>query len=182
MSSLPALLRDLILLRRGPQDLPYSPRLLITLCVGCLLLQAIAGTISTPAGFGDAFLSGLIELALIFAALRIGLYARGLGNRLVQAMSAIVGCNLVFAALSLPLLLMLGELPIESGRIDVEKITSNQFLIALALTALSVWQLAVNARTLRQSFNTTTFASIAAIFGWIVLLGMLLSLASAPAP
>jgi hypothetical protein len=172
--------RDILLLRRGPQDLPYSPRMLIGLCVACLMLQALAGTIPTAANFGDLLLSGMVELALMFAVLRIALHARGLGNRLVQTMSAIVGCNLIFTAASLPLLLMFGELPLESGRIVAEKITSAQFTTMLALAVLGFWQLRVNIHILRQSLNLTLLWALAAIFGWYGLLSLALSLVSGP--
>ena len=54
-------LRDVILLRRGPQDMPYSPRLLVWVCGASLLLQlAIASVLAIP---GDALGAGLIGLA-----------------------------------------------------------------------------------------------------------------------
>ena len=56
--------RDLVLLRRGPQDLPYSTQLLAVLAVACIVAQAIARTIPTPVGLGESFLSAVIETLL----------------------------------------------------------------------------------------------------------------------
>src|SRR5205807_994606 len=106
--------RDLVLLRRGPQDLPYSTQLLALLAGACIVVQAVARTIPAPVGLGESFLSSLIETLLVLAALRLALRARDLSSRFVQAASGLVGCNLIFTLINIPVALAFGKLPLEA--------------------------------------------------------------------
>lgn len=168
--------RDLVLLRRGPQDLPYSTQLLAMLVAACVVVQAVARTIPTPIGLGESFLSSLIETLLVLAALRIALRARDLGSRFVQAASGLVGCNLIFTLINLPVALAFGKIPIVAGRLAPDLITPTQMLLSPLILALGIWQLCAIANVLRHSLNLSFAGGIAVIFGWIALLSLLLSL------
>lgn len=172
--------RDLILLRRGPQDLPYSPQLLAVLAVACILVQAVARTIPAPVGLGESLLSSVIETLLILAALRLVLRTRNLGSRFVQAASGLIGCTLIFTLINLPVALAFGKIPIEAGRIVPEQVTPTQMLLSPLILALGIWQLAATANVLRHSLNLSFAGGIAVIFGWIVLLSVLLSVIAGP--
>ena len=167
---------DLVLLRRGPQDLPYSTQLLAVLIVACVVVQAVARTIPAPIGLGESFLSTLIETLLVLAALRLALRMRGLGSRFVQAGSGLVGCNLIFTLINIPVALAFGKFPIEAGRLVPEQVTPTQMMLFPLIFALGIWQLAAVANVLRHSLNLTLAGGIAVIFGWIALLSLLLSL------
>ena len=168
--------RDLILLRRGPQDLPYSTQLLATLAVACIVVQAVARTIPTPVGLGESFLSTLLETLLELAALRLVLRLRDLGSRFVQASSGLVGCNLIFTLINIPVALAFGKLPLEAGRLVPEQVTPTQMLLSPLILALGIWQLAAVANVLRHSLNLSFAGGIAVVFGWIALLSLLLGL------
>jgi hypothetical protein len=172
--------RDLVLLRRGPQDLPYSTQLLAVLAVACIVAQAVARTIPTPVGLGESFLSAIIETLLILATLRVGLRARDVGNRFVQSASGLLGCNLIFTLINLPVALAFGKIPLEAGRIVPEQVTPTQMLLSPLILALGIWQLAATANVLRHSLNLSFAGGIAVIFGWIALLSLLLSLIAGP--
>ncbi|MBS0515602.1 MAG: hypothetical protein JSS16_09025 [Proteobacteria bacterium] len=171
-----AIFRDLVLLRRGPQDLPYSPQLLAAMAVACIIVQAVARTIPAPAGLGESFLSTLLETLLVLAALRLVLRLRDLGSRFVQAATALVGCNLIFTLINLPVVLAFGKIPLEAGRLVPEQVTPTQMLLSPLILALGIWQLAAIANVLRHSLNLSFAGGIAVIFGWIALLSLLLSL------
>ena len=174
------LFRDLVLLRRGPQDLPYSTSLLTMLIAACIVVQAVARTIPVSIGLGESFVSTLIETVLVLAALRVALRARGLGSRFVQAATGLVGCDLIFALINIPVALAFGKFPIEAGRLVPEQVTPTQMMMFPLIFALGIWQLAATANVLRHSLNLTLGGGIAVIFGWIALLSLLLSLLAGP--
>ncbi|MBS0590066.1 MAG: hypothetical protein JSR65_05450 [Proteobacteria bacterium] len=180
MPSAVEIFRDILLLRRGPQDLPCSTQLLSVLAIACIAAQAIVRTIPAPVGLGESLLSSTLEIGLIVSALRLVLRLRGLGNRFVQAASGLLGVNLVFTLINLPVVLVFGRVPIEAGRIVAEQITPTQMLLSPLILVLGLWQLAVNAHVLRHSLNLSFAGGIAVIFGWIVLLSLLLSFLVAP--
>lgn len=174
------LFRDLVLLRRGPQDLPYSTQLLAVLTVACIVVQTVARTIPAPIGLGESFLSSLLETLLVLVALRMVLRMRDLGSRFVQAASGLVGCNLIFTLINIPVALAFGKIPLEAGRIVPEQITPTQMLLSPLILALGIWQLAAIANVLRHSLNLSFASGIAVIFGWIALLSLLLGLVAGP--
>lgn len=91
---------DLALLRRGPQDLPSSPVLLVLLAV----LSVAIGTVNGAQLFGglDAALgANLLDLALGMALLAGLLQFRGQIARWLQATSAFLGLGVLGGALML---------------------------------------------------------------------------------
>ena len=99
-----ALLRQLVelcLLRRGPQDLPYSPAGTWGVLGGLVMLQAALGA---GQGLAPAALALRAGITLLFTAVvaRGLLSARGLGHRAEQTVLALAGSNLLFVLASLP--------------------------------------------------------------------------------
>lgn len=141
-----AMARDVCLLRRGPQDLPYAPGLLgflivLTLAVN-LALQSVAdlGAFSTT----PHAIHVLVVVGLLYALMRIGNKA----GRFVQTAIAWMTVQIVFAVLSLPIVLdakdVLDETKMESG-----------WLLTLRLLALAlfIWQLVVRGHILRHALD-----------------------------
>lgn len=154
-------LRDVILLRRGPQDLPYSPRLLAAVCGASLLLQlAIAGVLAIP---GDALGAGLIGLAFNLGVLYLLLSLRGVRGRFVQAALALTSCAIVFAVLSVPIVILAGGKPPTP-----ETMTPLQALLGLLALPVVVWKLIVDAHILRHSLNLPFAAGLLIALFWIV--------------
>jgi len=180
MPSVVEIFRDLVLLRRGPQDLPYSNQLLAALAIACTVAQAVARAIPVPIGLGESFLSTLIETMLVLAALRLALRTRNLGSRFVQAASGLLGCNLIFTVINLPVALAFGKIPLEAGRLMPEHATTTQMLLSPLILALGIWQLAATANVLRHSLNLSLAGGIAVIFGWFALLSVLLGIIAGP--
>jgi len=97
------LLRDVIQLRRGPQDAPHSPGLLVALCAASLVLQlAIARLLKVE---GETLGAGILALAFNLGLLYLLLSVRKLSNRFVQAAFTLLGVAIVFQLLSLPIVI-----------------------------------------------------------------------------
>jgi drug/metabolite transporter (DMT)-like permease len=97
------LIWDICCLRRGPQDLPYAPVLLATVCAAFLGLEALLAMDVSTIGVGA------VALAINMSVLYSLLYARGVSNRFLQTATALFGCALLFALLMLPFQLLLGD-------------------------------------------------------------------------
>ena len=178
MSSVVETFRGILLLRRGPQDLPYSTQLLIALAAAYIVVQSFAQTIPTPVSLGQSLAATALATGLIVSALRLALRMRQLGNRFVQSAAALLGANLIFALINLPLTIAFGRYPIDdAGRIDTTQITSTQLMLTPVVLVLGIWQLVVVGSVLRHSLNLSLGAGIALIFGWLAALSLLLGLA-----
>lgn len=157
MKSLLELLRDLVLLRRAPQDLPYSPALF----AGALILSIVLDVAIErqfplrPAGaavtvlplavlFAAASLSALITVLLPYIALRL----RKFDARFVQTGTALLGTGLALELLALPARLMIGTFPAEP-----EQITGMQAFGSLIAIIVLGWMVVVHAHILRHALD-----------------------------
>ena len=104
------LIRDICLLRRGPQDLPYSVSLLAVVASAWLVLQ-LGVAVARAAPLDGVFAGAALELMFTLGALNVILTLRGLRNRFVQTATALLGCTLVFILLNVPILLLIGDPP-----------------------------------------------------------------------
>jgi hypothetical protein len=169
------LIRDICLLRRGPQDLPYSIPLLVAVAAGCVALQlgvAIARNLPLKGVLAGAVLWLLASLG----ALNLILNLRGLRNRFVQAGTALLGCAFVFTLLSMPIALLVGEPPTAP-----EQMTPLQVLIGIVSLPLLVWKIVVDAHVFRHSFDVPFLSGIVIALLWIIGAMALAGAAGAPA-
>ena len=156
------LLRDVIRLRRGPQDAPYSPRLLVGLCAASLLLQwAIARALNVE---GETLGAGIIALAFNLGVLFLLLNVRKLSNRFVQAGLTLLGCALAFQLLSLPIVLLAGGHPPASP----DHLTPAQALLGIVSLPIVIWKLIVDAHILRHSLDLPFLSGLVIALCWIV--------------
>jgi hypothetical protein len=141
-----ALARDVCILRRGPQDIPHAPGLLgflivLTLAVN-LALQAVAGL----GAFNSAphAIYVLVAVGLLYSLLRVA----DKHARFVQTASAWMATHIVFAALSLPIVLHAKDV------LDETK-TASPLLLALRVLALVllIWQFVVRGHILRHALD-----------------------------
>jgi hypothetical protein len=144
LSQLLPLIRDLVLLRRGPQDLPYSPALLALLVGATLVLDAVLAEHIVQVGLARMAFSLLPVLALTWLALRIGEKSA----RFVQAATSAVAAGLVLTLLAIPVLLGIGTLPA-----DPKQLTRAQSLFVLLALLFQVWDLAVVGHILRHALD-----------------------------
>jgi hypothetical protein len=156
------LLRDVIQLRRGPQDAPHSPRLLVTLCAASLLLQlAVARALNAD---GDTLAGGILALAFNFGLLFLLLAVRKLSNRFVQAALTLLGCAILFQLLSMPIVLMAGGHPPNPG----DQLTPVQVLLGLVSLPLLIWKLIVDAHILRHSLDLPFVSGLLIAVCWVI--------------
>jgi hypothetical protein len=172
MPQLFKLIWDICCLRKGPQDLPYSQRMLITCCVLFLGLQLISANLLEIKH--DTLPMGALMLAFNMSVLFMLLRLRDLGSRFVQSATAVLCCAMVFLVICLPIDVMFGEAPQPP-----QQPTPLQLLAGLISLPLLVWKIAVDAHVLRQSLNIPFLAGLGLAVLWF-LVEIALNLGSAP--
>lgn len=161
--ALVALLGDLLRLRRGPQDVPHSPTLLLLTLVPYALLGSALAAFAMPAS--QALLYGPTETALLALLVYLALAVRRRPARYAQTLSALLLVGVVFNALSLPLTALARP---ENG-------------LGLLILVLVAWSFAVSVHILRLALDIPVPGSVlvnlgfffAAYFGLGHLFGLL---------
>ncbi len=161
------LARDLLLLRRGPQDAPYSPRLLVSLVLAALLVDVVLTT-SVPAnteiGGRLAIVAVCASLIALLAVSGLILHLAGRQARYVQTATALVLVELALGLIGLPLAALIGQAP-AAGHPPAP----GQALATLGFVAVGVWGLLVRGHILRHALEVG--------FGYGVLLALAVTLA-----
>ncbi|MET0230764.1 MAG: hypothetical protein ABW186_07530 [Rhodanobacteraceae bacterium] len=160
-TALAHLVRDLCQLRRGPEDMPYSPALLATLIAASIAIDIAAG--SVIGAENDRVAHVLVSTTLILALAWIALAMRGLGNRFVQTASALVACSIALSLIMLPLAWLAGTPPAPPARPP-----PLQTLLWTAMLAVVVWNLAVNAHIVRRAIEVPLGIAFAIVVAWAV--------------
>lgn len=153
MSELLLALRNLCLLRIGPQDLPYSPALLgMVLGLNIVLDTASGFLLGKP---GMAFTASLIGLVVVIGGVWLLLKMRQLQARFVQAALAIGAAALLFSLLAVPVQMVMAPLPD-----DLKKLSDAQTMGMMALAGLGGWSLAVTGHILRHALERSFLAGV----------------------
>lgn len=155
MASLISAFRDLCQFRSGPQDLPYAPRLLVGLVLASVLVRTVAAQMFAPPDLSPSPLRAALATLFVLALLHTLLTLRRFANRFVQTALAWTGLDLIFLALSLPLLLGMGKPPSSP-----EAMTPAQLVLMWPVLALMIWKLAVQVQVLRQALEVRLAAAI----------------------
>ena len=143
----------LLLLKRGPQDMPAGDSVTMGLAVvyfaSSFLLLALQG-----AGVGMAFLQAAVDLAILVGFVWLVLRQRGFPARLGQTLSALLVAGLVFGLLAVPSMHNLapymktvshgGQPPAPSGGVIASY---------LLLLVTVIWSLAVTVHILRHALE-----------------------------
>lgn len=143
------ILRDIVLLRRGPQDLPFAPRLL-----GAVFLidVALSALLENMLGVGDGvLLRNLAGTGLGLGVLYLLLYAKQFQARFFQAGLALLLISVLYTGLLVIVLTVLGLPPAPDTK--PEAVTGMQLLTMLVFVALSLWRLAVDASVVRHALE-----------------------------
>jgi hypothetical protein len=153
MNALLALLGDLLRLRRGPQDIPYSPRLLGALCIVAVVVDhALAATLVDG---GAPTSRVLFSLAVLVGLPALALQMANLGARWVQTATALVATGIVFSLVALPVVAGVGRLPD-----DPTQLSGTQVLFGWLSIALLAWQVAVKGSILRHALGVPLRAGV----------------------
>ena len=149
------------LLRVAPQDLPAST-LLLSIAVGAhagvaTLVMSLLFPLpsAVPMGLTLTLLPGVFAFAL--------LAARGLRERFPQTWAALAGTGTVLAVVALPLMAVLGSLPVGSVP------AAAGMLLTVLWLALVVWNLVVSGHILRHalSVHLTAGIGISMVLMWL---------------
>jgi len=143
------MVRDLLLLRRGPQDLPHSEGLLAALAVAAILVEALLGTRLLGAGeFSGAALRVVASVGVLLGVTYAILRLHERQARFVQTGSALIAVAIPFAVITALILSM--ALPIPKDR---EALTGAQMLAGVLSLAVVVWQLLVRGHIFRHALD-----------------------------
>lgn len=159
LARLAILVRDICQLRRGPEEIPYSPRLLVVLIGASLAIDVLSERVL---GGHDALARSLVSTTLVLALCWVALAVRGLVNRYVQTASALVACGIVFSLLVLPLAMLAGPMPSDAS------LTPLQTLIVWATFAVFVWSVLVDAHIIRRALDAPFGLGVALALAWTI--------------
>ena len=104
-----ALLREILevcVLRRGPQDLPFSPPAVMGFTAALVGLQLVFAALN-DAGPMAMLVRALVTLLILFGATRALLRFRGMENRAMQTLLALAGSTLLFSLVMMPLAMVM---------------------------------------------------------------------------
>jgi hypothetical protein len=161
MPQLARMIVDMCRLRRGPQDLPYSPNLLLALIVVGTGLDLFAGEAQGDSGssaLARSLLSSAIVLGLCWGALAI----RDLRARYVQTATALMACGLLFSLLQTPLALLAGPPDAHAS------LTGLQGLVSWIALTLFVWEIGVNAHIMRHAMESSFTFALLLVVSWVI--------------
>jgi hypothetical protein len=158
VNSLLARLLALALLRAGPQDLPFDPRLLTRLLLAWAALQLFA-----QYGLGEGRGSPL-QLFAVLAFLLLPIHAllvlRSRRERFVQTAIGFVGASLLFGSVLLPVVMVLQG--IQPEQVEGQGLSLPQALASWAFLILTAWKLAVDSHLWRHALDWPPPLAIAA--------------------
>lgn len=150
-----ALLREVLevcLLRRGPQDLPWSPPAVMLFTAALLALQlAFAAFNGMPPSALAA--RAVVTLAIVYGATLGLLRFRGMASRASQTLLAVVGAEVLFALVTMPLLLLV------QPHLGNENPPASLLPVMLAAVFAFFWKLRVNAAIWRQALEIPVSAA-----------------------
>ena len=140
----------LLTLRSAPQDLPYSPSLMVQLAVvyvvsGIMILQ-------TTVSSGDSLAGILLGLVVQFVFTYFVLRALDKSSRFIQTFSAMLGVSILFSLLSWPIFVLFAD---ES--------TDDSFKASMSLVFLLIisWEVLVKAHIFRHALEMKMFGALA---------------------
>lgn len=147
--------RDLCLFRAGPQDLPYAPRALVVLLIIGALLEAFFD-LRQGSSIKVVIAANLGTLAALGALLWL-LRWRHKPERFVQTALALLATGLLFEVLVLPLLLYVGH------PTNPAQVTSRQFMAAMVLFVILIWQAGISVNILRNAMQIPVAGGVLAL-------------------
>ncbi|MBL8297249.1 MAG: hypothetical protein JNN30_02770 [Rhodanobacteraceae bacterium] len=150
MPSLVAILRDILLVRRGPQDLPYSPLLLAVAALASLAGSYWATVLLLPQQ-PDVLLHVSAALLLQLGSYYLLLNAFQRKARFVQTSLANLLVDVAFTLAILPLLPIFEPMTRRGATPDT--VTAAAAFASLLFIAFGIWRVVVAAHILRQALD-----------------------------
>ena len=148
----------IMLLRAGPQHLPYSA----SLCAILVVFYIASGVLvlTTTMDAGQAIANMLLDAVLLFAFSYICLTLLKYRARLVQMVSALAGIGIVYHLLAWPLFVQIHA---------VQADEQSAKIFALLMLLLISWQVLVFAHVFRHTMQMSMGRALALSFGYLFL-------------
>lgn len=154
---------EIILLRKGPEALPRAP-VVIVFSAALWLLASIVALVVVENYTGNTFLLGIVIGVIGFMIYALLVNAAGKGARLLQTLSAIIGCG---AVLSFAVLICEAVLPYVLNEVQVRAI----------ITLIWLWSVPVEGHIIARAINRLWYVGFfAAATVFVVQLFLLASL------
>lgn len=157
---------DLCRLRGDPQELPYSPTLLVRMLVVATAIDGFTGSILGEGGEG--LLHSLLASVVVFGLCWVALAIRGLGNRYVQTAIALAGSGIVVSLAQLPIIALIDPIVAPSPGAAAVAIEPTQALLRWAWLATLGWQVLVYAHIMRLAMNGRFGFALVLVATWLV--------------
>lgn len=158
------LVADLCRLRRGPQDLPYSPRLLVLLIAAVTVLDVLVGGLLGDDG--GALAHSLLATGVVLGFAWLELALRGRRERYVQTASALAAGGLAISLAQLPIAWLIE--PIAETDAAAAALGPLQLLLRWLALATLVWQVLINANILRHAIESRFGLALVHVTSWLV--------------
>jgi len=152
MSDLQKLL-SLLFLKSAPQDLSYSPRLLLQLAVAYVFSGIVV--LQTTLNPEDMFAGILLGFFVQYVFTYLVLQALGRSSRFLQTFCAILGVGILFNLLSWPVFSVLSDASLS------ETLKTSMSLVFLMLIS---WEVLVKAHIFRHALEMKMFSALALSF------------------
>jgi hypothetical protein len=154
-------------LRGDPQDIAYSPALLVLLLLATCAIDALGGVLLGDVA--DAVAHSLLASAVILGLCGVALALRGLRNRYVQTATALLATGIVVALVQLPILGLLGSF-VDGTTLSSADMAWNllQILLRWAGLATLAWQVLVYAHIVRHAMDSHFGFALALVVTWVV--------------
>jgi hypothetical protein len=163
MNAVWSLLLGLCLLRRGPQDLPYSPALTRKLV---LLGFAIDVLYVSLLDVEQPWPRLLFALAMSLGVPWLLLQLRGRTARYAQTLGAIAGTGALFTVAFLPVALWTRQFAAAGAGVEP---SGEQMLAGWIVLLLLGWRLAVNGHILRHALDLPRWAGALIAIAWFLI-------------
>lgn len=119
MKAMVSLFWQVLKFDRGPEDIPYSTKLLTLAIVANFFVSMLGQWFGKPDRIDMAIVLPLLSITVEVIILSALLHFKALSNRFVQAASAIFGCDTLLTIATIPLLVVGLSLPKESPLLGV---------------------------------------------------------------
>ena len=149
---------QICLLRRGPQDLPFSGILLAITLIAHTVMSVLLSTVALSAT--RALLSGVVDTVLLVVLTGALLYAQRRNTRVIQTLTALAGTGAIIT---------LAALPVSGWLHGADQAAGEGGFAVLLLLILTGWSLAVTGHIFRHALSVPYFLGLvlAAAFYWI---------------
>jgi len=137
---------QICLLKLAPQDLPASSFLMLVSMLVYGLAGILMGVMSMPAG--QAFISSVLDIALVGSMTQLLLWIKDMGPRFQQAFTALMGSGAILGFLALPVLFLQMQ------------IDQPAFIPSLIIVSMVIWNLTVVGHILRHTISAPFYVGM----------------------